>query len=72
MQAAAEQHKAAKQTYTWSTPFFDVEFVDIRTRKGNTGTWVFFFLLEFSTLRIRNDLFRIRIRIRNPKTMPSN
>jgi hypothetical protein len=43
MQAAAEQHKAAKQTYTWSTPFFDVEFVDIRTRKGNTGSGVFFF-----------------------------
>jgi hypothetical protein len=41
MQAAAEQHKAAKQTYTWSTPFFDVEFVDIRTRKGNTVSWVF-------------------------------
>jgi hypothetical protein len=40
MEASSEQqqqHKSAKQTYTWSTPFFDVEFVDIRTRKG-TGT----------------------------------
>jgi hypothetical protein len=47
MQAAAEQHKAAKQTYTWSTPFFDVEFVDIRTRKGtNTVNQVFLFCLN--------------------------
>ena len=39
-QQQQQQHnsKAAKQTYTWSTPFFDVEFVDIRTRKG-TGTY---------------------------------
>lgn len=22
-----------KQTYTWSTPFFDIEFIDIKTRK---------------------------------------
>lgn len=28
---------ATKQTYVWSTPFFDFEFVDIRTKrsKGN-------------------------------------
>ena len=24
-----------KQTFTWSTPFFDVTFVDIKTKKGN-------------------------------------
>ena len=23
-----------KQTFTWSTPFFDVTFVDIKTKKG--------------------------------------
>ncbi len=25
---------AAKQTYIWSTPFFDFEFVDIRTKRS--------------------------------------
>ena len=24
-----------KQTFTWSTPFFDLTFVDIKTKKGN-------------------------------------
>jgi hypothetical protein len=23
-----------KQMFTWSTPFFDVQFVDIKTKKG--------------------------------------
>ena len=27
-----------QSTYTWSTPFFDIEFVDIRTGRNGRGT----------------------------------
>jgi hypothetical protein len=70
MQAAAEQHKAAKQTYTWSTPFFDVEFVDIRTRKGNTGSWVFpFFCLNVQLSG--SGMICSGSKTQNPKTKPN-
>ena len=26
-----------QSTYTWSTPFFDIEFVDIRTGRNGRG-----------------------------------
>ncbi len=29
-----EKSKSNQQTFTWSTPFFDLQFVDIRTKKG--------------------------------------
>ena len=32
-----EQNKSNQQTFTWSTPFFDLQFVDIRTKKGSMG-----------------------------------
>ena len=32
-----EQNKSNHQTFTWSTPFFDLQFVDIRTKKGSMG-----------------------------------
>ncbi len=37
MDTTGQQH-----TYTWSTPFFDVEFIDIRTRKGRYASSVFY------------------------------
>ena len=30
--------KQAGSTYTWSTAFFDLQFVDIRTKKGGWYT----------------------------------
>ena len=33
----AAASSANQQTFTWSTPFFDLQFVDIRTKKGNVG-----------------------------------
>ena len=42
----ASEHKPAKQTYTWSTPFFDVEFVDIRTKKDKSKPLLFVFFYK--------------------------
>ena len=35
MESEVRRPPGVGQTYTWSTPFFDLTFVDIKTKKGN-------------------------------------
>ena len=60
--ASNSTRPGVKQTFTWSTPFFDVSFVDIKTKKGIH--WVHQIKILFS-LYTNSQIFEWRVHLKN-------